>query len=170
MERTVVLDKNSGSRKLKDACNLERDETSVRCVLLPMGIRDTDDDKVVAEFAIQNGYLTLTFDRGFCLEAASVLAGRNPGLLLLSEDHGSNKHMNSKVAQPFLKKFKADFPDWNAVPWSHSLIEITPTFVLVSNTRTALPTLVGVLDRSQPGWQSELRRLLEETAGKGIPG
>ena len=49
--RTVQLDKNAGSKKLRDACN---EQGVVRCILLPRDVRDQSDE-AVPQFAITNG-------------------------------------------------------------------------------------------------------------------
>jgi predicted nuclease of predicted toxin-antitoxin system len=59
----VLLDKNAGSRKLRDSCN---EQGIVQCFLLPKAIRDTATDPDVAEFAVEHDDFILTFDRGFC--------------------------------------------------------------------------------------------------------
>ncbi len=110
--RTVQLDKNAGSKKLRDACN---EEGVVRCILLPREIRDQSDEAVL-EFAIRNGYLTLTFDRPLCVDSAQVFAGRNPGILLLRTDDGSLQRISTKTAPKLLQGFKAQFRDWHAAP------------------------------------------------------
>jgi hypothetical protein len=158
--RTVLLDKNAGSKKFRDACNREG---VVRCILLPRSIRDSNDESVL-EFAISNGYLTLTFDRPLFIQSAPVLSGRNPGLIVLRADDGAIHRISTKTAPKLLRDFKADFPDWYVVPWKNSIVELTPTLALVYQTRTVTPVLVALLKREDDGWQSGLKRLLAENA------
>ncbi len=158
--RTVQLDKNAGSKKFRDVCNREG---VVRCMLLPRNVRDQSDDTVL-EFAISNGYLTLTFDRPLCINSAHVLAGRNPGVLLLRMDDGAVQRISTQIAPKLLREFKKDFPDWHVVPWRNSIIELTPTLVFIHHTFSAPPVTVAVLKRDEDGWQTELRRLLDANA------
>ena len=160
MKRTVTLDKNSGSKKLRDACNQEE---HVRCILLPHDIRDADD-RTVLEFGIQNNYLILTFDKPLYSQCSHLLTRGNPGLLLLREDDGTVRHMNTKMAAPFLKKFKEDFPEWHTVGWANSYVEVTPTVVYVYPTSSASP-IPAQLNRSESGWQERLKDLLKRNAG-----
>jgi hypothetical protein len=155
--RTVLLDKNAGSKKLRDSCN---EEGAVRCVLLPRLVRDSSGESVL-NFAIANGYLTLTFDRPMMHQSGHVLAGRNPGMLLLRMDDSSVQRISTKTAPKLLHSFKTDFPEWHSVPWANSIVELTPTLVHVHHTATAPPLLVAVLKREEAGWQAELKQLLE---------
>lgn len=159
--RTAQLDKNAGGKKLRDLCNAQG---LVRCFLLPEGVRVAGDQEV-AEFAINHQNLTLTFDRTFCFVAANVLAGRNPGLLLLRADDRSVQQISTKTAPAMLGTFKEQFPDWHLVPWRNSFVKITPTLVYVHHTRSAPPGFVAVLQRSEAGWQDVFRRLLVDNAG-----
>ena len=118
MKNNVLLDKNAGSRKLRDSCN---EQGIVQCFLLPKAIRDTATDPDVAEFAVEHDDFILTFDRGFCDEASRVLAGRNPGVLLLREDDGSVKRITIKTAMAILSQFKEQFQEWPQVPCKNSV-------------------------------------------------
>jgi predicted nuclease of predicted toxin-antitoxin system len=162
----VLLDKNAGSKKLRDSCN---EQGIVRCFLLPRQIRDTATDPEVAEFAIEHDHFILTFDRGFCDEASRALAGRNPGVLLLREDDGSVKHISRKGAMAILSQFKQQFQEWPQVPCKNSVVQLTPTLVIVYHTLTEEPLLVRWLYRNRPDWQKQLRQMLEAIASGGIP-
>jgi predicted nuclease of predicted toxin-antitoxin system len=157
----VLLDKNAGSKKLCSLCN---QQGIVQCFLLPRQIRDKATDLEVAEFAIDHDDFIVTFDRGFCCEAGAVLAGRNPGVLLLREDDDSVKRMSRKAATTMLSEFKQQFKEWFQVPCKNSLVELTPTLVIVYHTLKEEPLLLGRLDRNQIDWQSKLKRLLEANA------
>lgn len=159
-KREVQLDKNSGSKKLRDACN---QEGAVDCYLLPLGVRDADDDAVL-EYAISKGRLTLTFDRTILEDNPHVLAGRNPGMVLLRMDDDSSRRITRKTAMSLLRDFKQAFPEWNTVSWQHSFVELTPTLIFVYETTTQSPRQVKMLRRDSPRWQDELRSILEENA------
>jgi predicted nuclease of predicted toxin-antitoxin system len=166
--RTVQLDKNCGSRNLLDACN---EQGLVQCHLVPQPLRDTGTDQEIAEYAIQHKNLILTFDRKFCCEAASVLAGRSPGLLLLRADRGSARQMNTKTAGNELSIFKIQFPQWHTVPWNNSFVELTPSLIFVFHTLEPEPVSVGLpyYPRQPDGWQQAVQELLEANA-RGAPG
>ena len=163
----VLLDKNAGSRKLRDSCN---EQGIVKCFLLPTAIRDTATDPEVAEFAVEHDDFILTFDRGFCDEASRALAGRNPGVLLLREDDGSVKRITIKAAMAILSQFKEQFQEWPKVPCKNSVVELTATLVTVYHTLREEPMLFGLLYRNQPDWQKQLRQMLEAIAsGQTVP-
>lgn len=158
--RTVQLDKNAGGRKLKDACNKEG---IVRCILLPHDVRERSDAEVL-EFGIENGYLTLTFDRQFYIETAHILVGQNPGLLLMRVDDESDWRINTKTAPKILRDFKNSFPEWYSVPWRNSVIELTPTLVFVYHTLSYPLQRIVMLKRTENGWQEALKCILESNA------
>ena len=159
--KKVLLDKNAGSNKLCNSCN---SQGIVQCFLLPRLMRDTATDPEVAEFAIKQEDLIVTFDRGFCCEASTVLAGRNPGILLLRVDDGSVKRISRKLATTILSAFKQQFQDWSQVPWGNSFVELTPTLAIVYHTMNVEPLFLDRLDRQQAGWQMKLKQLLEANA------
>ena len=167
--RNVLLDKDSGSNKLKDACNTQG---IVKCFLLPILMRDSASDAEVAEFAIRKEDLIVTFDKAFCRDAASVLAGRSPGLLLLRTDDDSVARISRKVATALLSKFKDEFPEWANVPWKNSFIELMPRYAVVHHTLDKEPACLEWLDRKNDNeWQKKLKEYLESNAAgpKGSP-
>jgi len=164
MKRTVVLDKNAGSKKLRDACN---EADVVRCILLPRDIHDQSDDVVLA-FAMNNSYLMLTFDKPLFFQNAHQLAGSNPGLLLIKEDESSIRRINTKTGAVMLKTFKSEFADWNSVPWRNSYVEITPTLIHVYCTSSVPPERTD-LKRVEHGWQDQLKALLQHNSDT-LPG
>jgi predicted nuclease of predicted toxin-antitoxin system len=160
--RNVLLDKNSGSNKLLDACNKQG---IVRCFLLPVLMRDTASDAEVAEFAIRKDDFIITFDKGFCLDAAAVLAGRSPGILLLRKDDESVEKITRKVATALLSKFKAEFPEWATVPWKNSMVELSPRYAVVHHMFEKEPVCLKRLDRKNDrDWQKMLKEYLESNA------
>jgi len=164
----VLLDKNAGSKKLRDSCN---QEGIVECFLLPVQIRDKATDSEVADFAIRHNDFILTFDRGFCCQASAVLAGRNPGLMLLRPDADSVQRISRKTASAMLKAFKEQFPEWAQVPSKNSFVELTPSLVIVHHTLNTEPVFVGKVDRKGGDWQERLKGLLEANAsGSPLPG
>jgi predicted nuclease of predicted toxin-antitoxin system len=144
--RTVRLDKCAGSRKLQTYCT---EEGHVNCLLLPRGVRELPDTKV-AEFAIAQNNLIITFDRLFCAESARVYSGKCPGLLLIRSDENSNQQVNTKTVRAILEKFKREFPDWHTVPWMNSFVELTPTLIVVYHTWNSDPFHLTDIDR-RPG-------------------
>ena len=78
----VQLDKNTGDRRLLTACVREG---RIECDLLPPRIRGSDDD-VVLEYVIEKQSVMFTFDRDIPSEWARILAGRNPGIVILRKD------------------------------------------------------------------------------------
>ena len=161
----VQLDKNTGDKRLKTAC---LDEGIVECGLLPTHIRDSDDD-VVLEFVIKNDFVTFTFDRRIHFEWGHILAGRNPGILILRQDDNDVRQMNTKTAPRHLQAFKQAFPDWNAVPYRHSVVEVTPTLVFLYQTFSSVPVRTWWANRNEPDWQTELRENLIAHAGGNLP-
>ena len=160
--RSIQLDKNAGGKKLRDACN---EEGIVCCTLLPEAFRDADDPDIAA-LGFAKGHLTLTFDRGFLREASSVLVKGNPGVLLVRADTNTPFQVSTKTAPKLLRQFKRAFPEWSSVSWENSCVELTPTLVIVYNSRTNPPIQTGVLDRNTPHWQVQLKQLLEANAGQ----
>jgi hypothetical protein len=158
--KTVQLDKNAGGKKLRDACNAEG---LVQCFLLPKLHRDMNDEDVL-KLAINKGNLTLTFDRPLFFTSGHVIAGQNPGGVILRMDDGSLQQMSTKTAPGVLRKFKEDFPDWCSAPWRNSLVEITPTIVFIYHTMQAVPCLLECLDRASSDWQARLRKHLDDNA------
>ena len=59
----IQLDKNTGDKRLRDACQLEG---IVGCELVPRSVRDETDD-VVLEYIIREQFVTFTFDSGLCV-------------------------------------------------------------------------------------------------------
>src|SRR5438552_17426258 len=110
--RTVQLDKNAGGKKLREYCN---QDGAVECFLLPPAVRDAEDADV-ADFGVRHGNLTLTFGKGFMLNAAPRIVGINPGILPMRTDDNSFEQVSTKTAPKMLRAFKEQFPEWHEVP------------------------------------------------------
>ena len=161
----IQLDKNTGDKRLRDACQLEG---IVGCELLPRSVRDETDD-VVLEYIIREQFVTFTFDRSIHQMWGHILAGRNPGLIILRADDDSIRQINTKTAAPELRRFKREFPQWNQVSYQHSVVEITPTLVFVYQTWNATPQQTWWSKRSQAGWPAELANQLLVNAAGPLP-
>jgi len=161
----VLLDKNAGSNKLCDSCNKQG---IVQCFLLPKSIRDTATDPEVAEFAIKHDDFIVTFDRGFCCEASAVLAGRNPGVLLLRVDDESVARISRKTATALLSTFKQEFQEWFQLPWKNSFVELTPSLAIVYHTLDEEPLFLDRLDRKEADWQKRLKQHLQANASSSL--
>ena len=148
----VQLDKNTGDKRLKAAC---LKEGIVECDLLPRELRDQTDD-VVLEYVIERNVVTFTFDQRIHTDWGEVLAGRNPGIVILRQDEDTLQQINTKTAPRFLRKFKGSFPDWHTVPCRNSVLEITPTKIFVYHTLTDAPRLTFWSDWQETGWQPTL--------------
>jgi hypothetical protein len=162
----VQLDKNSDAKKLFLSCNAQG---LVTCFRLPRSLRDEGDDKVLAH-AISRDRVLLTYDRTIITEFWQVVAGGCPGVVILAQDdHGPfTRQMTYPAAVKILANFKQDFPQWHAVSWDNSIVEILPSFICVNHVEPTGVTRTpgGFLTRSVVGWQAELQGLLQLNASR----
>ena len=156
----VQLDKNTGDKRLKAAC---LKEGIVECDLLPRELRD-EKDAIVLEYAIRNEFVTFTFDHEIHYDCSRILAGRNPGILILRQDEAVLQQINTKTAPQHLRRFKESFPDWHAVPCRNSVLELTPTCISLFHSLATEPALTYFTDWQSSGWQSALIAHLEANA------
>lgn len=159
----VQLDKNTGDKRLRDACLRQG---IVGCELLPREIRDADDD-IVLDYVFEKQCVLFTFDRRIHFQWGSVLAGRNPGILILRKDDDSLEQINTKTAPRHLQQFKTDFPAWHSVSFRNSVLEVTPKYVFLYQTRTETPVRTWWCERLAAPWQDELFQKLAINAASG---
>jgi hypothetical protein len=160
----VQLDKNTGDKRLRDAC---LKDGVVTCDLLPKEVRDEEDD-VVLQYVIDNQFVMFTFDRRIHFEWGHLLAGCNPGILILRKDDDSLQQINTRTAPKHLSNYKDAFPDWHTVPYRHSVVEVTPSLVIVYHTLGQMPVRTWWAERTQTNWQQTLQDHLNANA-KGRP-
>jgi predicted nuclease of predicted toxin-antitoxin system len=156
----IQLDKNTGDKRLRDSC---MKEGIVRCDLLPANVRDEEDD-IVLNFIIERNYVIFTFDKQIHFDWGVLLAGRNPGILILRQDDDSLEQINTRRAPIYLKQFKSEFPEWNKVSYRNSVVEVTPKYVFVYRTIKEVPERTWWGNRSEEGWQSKLMEQLATNA------
>lgn len=156
----IQFDKNTGDKRLRAAC---LEEGIVDCELLPRRLRDETDD-VVLEYVIQNGFVIFTFDREIHNEWGAVLAGRNPGVIILRQDEDVLQQINTKTAPRHLREFKESFPAWHTVPCRNSVLELTPTRIFVYHTLAITPELAYWTNWRETGWEPRLLATLEANA------
>ena len=156
----IQFDKNTGDKRLRAVC---LEEGIVDCELLPRRLRDETDD-VVLEYVIQNRFVIFTFDREIHNEWGAVLAGRNPGIIILRQDEDVLRQINTKTAPRHLRGFKESFPAWHTVPCRNSVLELTPTRVFVYHTLAPIPELTYWANWREAGWEPKLIAHLEANA------
>jgi hypothetical protein len=148
----VQLDHNAGDKRLKAACLAEQ---IIDCDLLPRQLRDRDDATVL-EYIIQHEFVMFTFDRNIHHEWGTILAGRSPGIVVMRQDDEVLQQINTRTAPRYLSEFKRVFPDWHTVPCRNSVLELTPTRILLYHTLSTTPKLTYAAEWRQGGWQSDL--------------
>lgn len=155
--KSVLLDKNAGDRRWRNAC---RQENLVDCDLLPRRLRDAPDTQVL-EFAIENNRLVVTFDRLIAEQCCTVLAGSNPGILIIRMDDDSLQRISTRTAPKIVAEFKAAVPDWHELIWRNVVLELTPTLIYVYHTWSDRLVRTAILRRSELDWPQKLRQQLE---------
>lgn len=144
----IQLDKNSGSKKLRDECN---SSCGMSCQLLPRGIRDAEDPDVI-RYSHSEKRLLVTFDRALIEDYSPILCEGHSGVLLLRMDDNSVSRISRKTAQKILSNFKSDFEQWRFIDWTGWIIELTPSLVFVYVAEDNRLKRASYWDRGTEGW------------------
>jgi hypothetical protein len=159
---TFQLDQCLDSKRFVRDCAAEGRCETVR---LPRSLHDAVDPELLQKLMATPNPL-VTFDRPLPRDHTAFIPERHPGLLVIS-NFPAPQTMTIRIAQRVLKRFKAEFSDWDQMSWSNSVVEITSLGVEVWHVEQGHLIRDDYFSFDSADWQARLRNLLHDNAERG---
>lgn len=149
------LDQCLDSKRFARTCAAEGQCQTIR---LPPSLRDADDPALLGGLMAQPNPL-ITFDRALPHDHTASIPDRNPGIIVVS-NFPEPQTMTIRIAQRVLRQFKSAFPQWPAISWSNSIVEITTIGVEAWHVEQGRLARDGYFAFDAGDWQDGLRQTL----------
>jgi hypothetical protein len=165
--KRVRFDECLDDRKLVRDCQTEG---LVEARRFPRDMRNKGIvDEQVLERLLPACDLLVTNDLGLAAQNVELLSAGTACVLVLSLGPESIRTFTTHAARRMLQTFKADYPQWPVVPWSNSVVEITPGYIRIQHVAEHSLIEDAWIDRAAEGWQDQLTAALEQNAGRAEP-
>jgi hypothetical protein len=92
--------------------------------LFPRRLRGEDDDVVLRESLQLDGAI-LTKDRRIARDWIAAIPNQHPGIIIIANAPGNAATITVSIVKKILSNFKKAFPQWHALSFRNSVLEIT---------------------------------------------
>jgi hypothetical protein len=157
---TFQLDQNVNRRSFAENCQKEGRAGVWRFPSAWSKKADGFKDPELLPIVMSGDKPLITNDRNIARLHVDSIPGNNPGILIVGFCKGTIRPIGSGDIEKLIAIFKNNFPDWDTVSWSNSVVEITQQGVEVWHVDNGTLPRDLYVEFDDSNWQQLLKDAL----------